>query len=87
MAEYKAILAALYKSLKPGGLLVIVESLLEKNQTLSREQQVKEHEISPDIVAEELRQAGYAIVDRDDAFTRFTRSATGGFWMIRARRP
>ena len=32
--------------------------------------------------------AGFEFVDRDDAFTRFTgRTAVGGFWMIRARRP
>jgi len=34
-----------------------------------------------------LREAGFEIVDRDDAFTRFTGARVGGYWMIRARRP
>lgn len=87
MPEYKSILAAVHKALKPKGLLVIIEALRENNRKLSREQQVKEHEISSEIVEAELREAGFEIVDRDDLFTTFTRPPPGGFWMIRARRP
>jgi hypothetical protein len=62
----------------------ISDSLLDK----PREEQVKEHYIAPAIVEAELRAAGFDIVDRDDAFTRFSgRTIVGGYWMIRARRP
>jgi len=62
----------------------ISDNLLDK----PREQQVKEHYIAPGIVEAELREAGFEIVDRDDAFTRFTgRTIVGGYWLIRARRP
>jgi predicted methyltransferase len=75
------------KSLRSGGQLVIIEAIHEENRRLTREQQIKEHEIAPEIVESELREAGFEIVDRDDVFTRCTRPPPGGFWLIRARRP
>jgi hypothetical protein len=75
------------RGLKPGGLLVVSESVTDNVLDKPREQQVKEHYIAPGIVEAELREAGFEIVDRDDAFTRFTGSRVGGYWMIRARRP
>lgn len=73
--------------LKPGGIVVVIEAVQDNLGTAPREKQVKEHEIALDIVEAELREAGFEIVDRDDAFTRFTRPSSGGSWMIRARRP
>jgi predicted methyltransferase len=85
---YREILNGVMSGLKPGGLLVVSESVSDNFLDKPREQQVKEHYIAPGIVEAELREAGFEIVDRDDAFTRFTgRTTVGGFWMIRARRP
>ena len=88
MVAYREILKGVMSGLKPGGLLVVSESISDSVRDKPREQQVKEHYISSGIVEAELREAGFEIVDRDDAFTRFTgRTIVGGFWMIRARRP
>jgi predicted methyltransferase len=87
MVAYREILKAVMSGLKPGGLLVISESIIETLLDRPREQQVKEHHIAPGIVEAELREAGFEIVDRDDVFTRFTGSRVGGYWLIRARRP
>jgi predicted methyltransferase len=87
MTEHRSILKGVMGGLKPGGVLVVIEAIHDKLLTASREQQVKEHEIAPDLVAAELKEAGFELIDRDDAFTRFTRPGPGGFWMIRARRP
>jgi predicted methyltransferase len=88
MVAYREILKSVMSGLKPGGLLVVSESISDSLLDKPREQQVKEHYIAPGIVEAELREAGFEIVDRDDAFTRFTgRTIVGGFWMIRARRP
>lgn len=88
MVAYREILKGVISGLKPGGLLVVSESISDSVLDKPREQQVKEHYIAPGIVEAELREAGFEIVDRDDAFTRFTgRTIVGGFWMIRARRP
>jgi ubiquinone/menaquinone biosynthesis C-methylase UbiE len=86
MPEYRSILGAVAKSLKAGGVLVVIEAIRDKNRTLSREAQVKEHNIAPEIVDSELRDAGFEIVERVDPFTTLTQPP-GGFWMIRARRP
>src|SRR5688572_27963522 len=88
MAAHREILKAVMNGLKPGALLIVIESMHDNLLDKSREQQVKEHVIAPGIVEAELREAGFEIIDRDDAFTRFTgRTTVGGFWMIRARRP
>jgi ubiquinone/menaquinone biosynthesis C-methylase UbiE len=87
MPEYQGVLAGVKAALKPGGLLVIIEALHDNIREKSREQQVKEHEIAPEIVEEELREAGFEILSREELFTKFTRPPPGGFWMIRARRP
>lgn len=87
MTEHRSILKGVMAGLKPGGTLVVIESIDEKLRTASREQQVKEHKIAPDIVAAELKEAGFEIIDRDDSFTTFTGTTPGAFWMIRARRP
>ena len=87
MVAYREILKGVMSGLKPGGLLVVSEGMSDSLLDKPREQQVKEHYIAPGIVEAELREAGFEIVDRDDAFTRFTGSRVGGYWMIRARRP
>lgn len=88
MVAYRDVLKGVMSGLKPGGLLVVSESISDNLLNKPREQQVKEHHIAPGIVEAELREAGFEIVDRNDAFTRFTgRRTAGGYWMIRARRP
>lgn len=88
MVAYREILEGVMGGLKPGGWLVVSESISESLLDKPREQQVKEHYIAPGIVEAELREAGFEIVDRDDAFTTFTgRTMVGAFWVIRARRP
>lgn len=89
MTEHRAILNGVMNGLKAGALLVVIEAMHDNLLDKPREQQVKEHVIAPGIVEAELREAGFEIVDRDDAFTRFPKERTivGGFWMIRARRP
>ena len=87
MIAYRDVLKGVMSGLKPGGLLVVSEGISDNLLDKPREQQVKEHYIAPAVVEVELREAGFEIVDRDDAFTRFTGSRVGGYWMIRARRP
>lgn len=88
MVAYREILKGVMSGLKPGGVLVVSDSISDSLLDKPREQQVKEHYIAPGIVEAELREAGFEILDRDDTFTKFTsRTIVGGFWMIRARRP
>ena len=87
MPEYRGVLAGVTRALRPGGTLIVIEAIHDNNRAKTRAEQVKEHEIAPEIVEAELREAGFEIVERQDSFTTFTRPPPGGFWMIRARRP
>jgi ubiquinone/menaquinone biosynthesis C-methylase UbiE len=87
MTEHRSVLKGVMNGLKPGGELVVIEPIRDIYRQLPREQQVKEHEIAPEIVETELRDAGFEILSRDDSFTTFTRPPPGGFWIIRARKP
>lgn len=86
MTEYRSVLKGVIDGLKPGGLLIVSEAISEKARGLSRDLQVKEHYIAPEIVERELREAGFEIVDRQDPFTVFKRELPGGYWLIKARR-
>lgn len=87
MPEYRGVLAGVMRALRPGGTLIVSEPIFDKNRDKTRELQVKEHEIAPEFVEAELREAGFEILERQDAFMSFSKPALGGFWMIRARRP
>lgn len=87
MPEHRGVIAGVARALRPGGTLIVIEAIHENNRTKTRAEQVKEHEMAPEIVEVELREAGFEIIERQDAFTSFTRPPPGGFWMIRARRP
>jgi len=50
----------------------------ESSRGLSREKQVEKHDIEIDIVDQELRTAGFEIVQRDTEFVKFT-GVAGGF--------
>lgn len=87
MPEYRGVLAGVMRALRPGGTLIVSEPIHDNNRDKTRELQVKEHEIAPEFVEAELREAGFEILERQEAFIAFTRPPPGGFWMIRARRP
>jgi predicted methyltransferase len=85
MTEHRSVLNAVKSSLKPDGLLIVIEAIHDRHRSSPRETQVKEHIIGSDIVEAELREAGFEIVKRDDAFTTFTRQPSGAFWLLVAR--
>ena len=59
--EPAAMLAHIRTSLRPEGRLVVIEAISEKNRGLPREQQVKDHELSPEVLRGELASAGFQI--------------------------
>lgn len=83
IAEYKSILEAIKRALRPGGLLVLVDNAHLAGHDSTREGQVRRHAINPSFVDAELRAAGFEIADRQDAFIvqPFPQ------WRIVARRP
>jgi FkbM family methyltransferase len=81
MTEHEAMLAGMFASLKPGGRLVMLERAADDSSD-SREQQVRRHELSIDLVEEEFRQAGFDILEREEVFTNRGHPQ----WMLVARR-
>ena len=88
MTEPDAILKAVFAGLKPGGRLVMAEPLHDNLRSATRADQIKEHEIGDNYVQEELKRAGFEIIDRRPDFLAFTSPGhKGGFWLLVASKP
>jgi ubiquinone/menaquinone biosynthesis C-methylase UbiE len=68
LTEPKPILRHLADSLKPGGSLVIVDRGPRSGPVESREKQEEHHELRPDLVETEVRNADFEIISRHDLF-------------------
>jgi ubiquinone/menaquinone biosynthesis C-methylase UbiE len=63
MPEYASMLRHIRTALRPEGRLVVIESISKKNRSLPRERQVKDHELSPEILGSELKAEGFESVN------------------------
>jgi ubiquinone/menaquinone biosynthesis C-methylase UbiE len=83
--QHEQMLGRILKALKPGGRFVLVEPFHTSSNGLPRDQQVAKHDLAPDLGEQELRAAGFTIVERQNDFVKFI-GQPGGFWMIVARK-
>jgi len=86
LTEPKPILRHLAESLKPGGRLVIVDRGPRSGAAESREAQSEHHELRPDLVETEIRNAGFEIISRGDHFIDRPMDDQI-WWLILARKP
>ena len=84
MTEHEAMLAGIRGALEPGGRLVLID-LAPTDGSSSRDRQTESHRIGIDLVEQEVRAAGFEVLDRDPQFTSTSRGR--GQWMLVARRP
>lgn len=88
MTTPEPILKAVFMALKPGGRLVMSEPLHDNVRSATRAEQVKDHEIGSNFVQQELRAAGFEVIEHRPDFVAFTAPGhKGGFWLIVARKP
>lgn len=93
MKEFEAMLEHIRKALKPGGRLVIADYSDRAGRNLPRDEQTKKHFLDPELVREELKQAGFDIVKFDDPLlerkpdVKDGRIGTADLWLLTARRP
>ena len=80
--NYREMLAAIRRYLRPGGLLVMVDNA-PFGTNPSRDYQARHHMLNLAFADAELRTAGFEIVDRQDTFIREPFRQ----WLIAARRP
>ena len=92
--QYQAMDAQILRILKPGGRLVIADYSLPAHRTESRADQIKSHEIDPNLVREELARAGFRVLKCDDPFLKRMTDVTNGdrigaadMWLLIAVRP
>jgi ubiquinone/menaquinone biosynthesis C-methylase UbiE len=86
IADYEAMLKRIMESLRPGGRFVVEEMTPHKTLTRPRADQTKNHVISPDLAASEIRAAGFELESRDDHFIdRPDEESTR--WMMVYRKP
>jgi arsenite methyltransferase len=70
MREHQAMLAAIKAALKPGGRLVILESVMNGQRNIARDVQENRHQLAPQFVQQDALLAGFAIVRFEEQFTR-----------------
>ncbi|MBK5098223.1 MAG: class I SAM-dependent methyltransferase [Gemmatimonadetes bacterium] len=84
MTEHDAMLAGMRRALRPGGRLVIID-LVPNDRSASRDRQTESHRISIELVEQEVRAAGFEVLESDPEFTSTGRGTRQ--WMLVARRP
>jgi precorrin-6B methylase 2 len=74
MSHYEKMLEHIRGGLRPGGRLVVIEPIARDHRGDPRADQIRRHEIAPELVEEELRNAGFEILERVDEFISYTDS-------------
>jgi predicted methyltransferase len=70
MPHHAEMLRHLWRALKPGGRLMLMEPFSVSRRSEPRGTQEKAHLIAPEIVEADLREAGFEVVTRIDEFVR-----------------
>ena len=88
LTDSRTVLATLHRSLVSGGRLVIVDrgpQFASSDTRNTRESEKRHHELSSTFVEGDVRQSGFEIVRRDDAF--ISPPADEVWWLLVARKP
>lgn len=92
-SRHEPMLEHILGSLKPGGRLVVADYSLPEHRSQLRADQLKIHEIDPQLVRAELVRAGFQVAKCEDPFLKRIPEATGNMigkadmWLMIAVRP
>jgi ubiquinone/menaquinone biosynthesis C-methylase UbiE len=87
MDDHDEILRHVKVSLKPGGRLVICEPIAESRRKLSRAEQENRHELLMKFAIEDLRKAGFTILEQTDRFIDREQIKGDKMWVVVASKP
>ena len=92
-SNYQAMLEKILHALKPGGRLIIADYSFAEHRTQPRADQLKLHEIDPELVRKEVGMAGFEVVKCEDPFVKWRpgvgnpRASPKDLWLMTAIRP
>jgi len=90
--NYQAMLEKILHALKPGGRLIIADYSFAEHRAQPRADQLKLHEIDPELVRKEVGTAGFEVVKCEDPFVKWrpgvgnTRASATDIWLMTAIR-
>jgi ubiquinone/menaquinone biosynthesis C-methylase UbiE len=89
MSAHEAMLRHIRTALKQNGRLVLMERISNKFESLSREEQIKVHQLGPNFAEHELEEAGFEVLELHDPFAERPDDGNGKsrWWLILARKP
>lgn len=89
-SNYEEMLDKILHSLKPGGRLVIADYSFAEHRAQPRADQLKLHEIAPDLARKEVETAGFQVVKCEDPFVKWRsgnpRATAADIWLMTAIR-
>src|SRR5215813_1921765 len=90
LSNYEGMLDKILHSLKPGGRLVIADYSFAEHRAQPRADQLKLHEIAPDLARKEVETAGFQVVKCEDPFAKWRsghpRVEVADLWLMTAVR-
>jgi predicted methyltransferase len=90
-SNYEGMLDKILHSLKPGGRFVIADYSFAEHRAQPRADQLKLHEIAPDLTRKEVETAGFQVVKCEDPFAKWRsghpRVEVADLWLMTAIRP
>ncbi len=86
MDDYQKVLGHIFKALKPGGRLVLVEPIAKERMAWTRKKQADKHEIALRFALADLKAAGFSIKKQRDPFIERP-SKDDRMWMAVALKP
>jgi len=89
MTAHEAMLRHTLAALKPGGTFVLMEGIWYSRETQSRDEQIKHHQLAPEVAKKEVEKAGFEIVEVHDPFLERPPDEDGKsrWWVLVARKP
>lgn len=86
MTDYEVILEHVYKSLKPGGKLIILEKLKDHVKNSTRREQTNAHTLGPKYVKEEIMNANFKVTKQLDDLGNWQNDSSKVMWLLVAEK-
>jgi SAM-dependent methyltransferase len=86
MPKHQQMLEAIARALRPGGRLMLIEPFAPDKRAEPRDAQEREHLLAPELAEQDLREAGFVIIQCDESFVR-SADVKRDEWLLLARRP